>query len=57
MDYTVTFVQYYTYKVYANDEDDAFNEAYKEFQREMYYPAANTWYDDVKIECDEEDED
>ena len=57
MDYTVTFVQYYTYKVYANDEDDAFDEAYKEFQREMYYPAANTWYDDVKIECDEEDED
>lgn len=57
MDYKVTFVQYYTYNVYANDEEDAFNEAYKEFQREMYYPSANTWYDDVEIECEEEDED
>lgn len=56
MDYKVTFIQYYTYNVYANDEEDAFNEAYKEFQREMYYPSANTWYDDVEIECKEEDD-
>ena len=57
MTYEVTFVQYHTYTVDAEDEDKAFNEAYKEFQREMYYPAANTWYDNVDVECEEEDED
>ena len=57
MDYTVTFVKYYTYNVCADDEDEAFKKAYEEYIREMYYPAADTWYDDVKVECDEEDED
>ena len=57
MEYTVTFVQYHTYTVDAEDEDDALSEAYKEFQREMYYPVANTWYDDVEIKCEDEDED
>lgn len=57
MNYTVTFVKYYTYNVCTDDEDDAFKKAYEEYIREMYYPAADTWYDDVKVECDEEDED
>lgn len=57
MDYTVTFVKYYTYKVCADDEDEAFNRAHDEFLSDMYYPMADTWYDDVDIECDEEDED
>ena len=58
MTYKVTFVQYHTYTVDAKDDDEAENIAYKEFERDMYYPAANTWYDDVEIECEEdEDED
>lgn len=54
--YIVTFVQYHTYEVEAEDEHEAENKAYKEFESDMYYPMANTFYDDVEIECDEEDE-
>lgn len=57
MTYKVTFVQYHTYTVDAEDEDNAFHEAYDEFQSDMHYPVANTWYDYVDVECEEEDED
>lgn len=57
MKYTVTFVQYHTYTVDAEDEDKAFDEAYEEFKGDMRSSIAATWYDDVEIECNEEDED
>ena len=53
--YTVTFTQYYTYKVEANDEDEALDNAHKEFVSEMRYPVTNTLYDSVDIECEEDD--
>lgn len=54
--YTVTFVQYYTYEVEAENEHEAENEAYKEFESDMCCPVANTFYDDIEIECNEEDD-
>ena len=55
MKYTVTFVQYYTYKIEADDEDEAFDEAYDEFTSDMRRPIARIWYDDIEVECEDED--
>lgn len=54
--YTVTFTQYHTYEVEAENEHEAENEAYKEFDSDMHYPVANTFYDYVEIECNEDDD-
>lgn len=57
-EYRVEFVQYHYYYVEANDEDEAFDNAYKEFQSDMRSSVANTIYDDYEIEClTEDDED
>lgn len=53
--YTVTFTLYYTYEVEADNEDEAFDNAYEEFCSDMRYPVASTSYDFVDIECAEED--
>ena len=55
MNYTVTFIQYHTYDVEAEDDYEAENKAYKEFASDMRHPVAQTWYDEVEIHCDEED--
>ena len=55
--YVVTFTQYYTYQVEANNEQEAENTAYGLFKQEMCYPVANTSYDELEIECLDEDED
>lgn len=57
MTYKVTFVQYHVYEVDADDEDEAFHEAYDEFQSDMRCSIADTSYDYVEVECEEEDED
>lgn len=57
MTYKVTFVQYHVYEVDADDEDDAFHEAYDEFQSDMRCSIADTSYDCVEIDCEEEIED
>lgn len=54
--YTVTFTQYHTYEVDAEDEKDAEGKAYKEFRNDMYSPIATAFYDEVEVECDEEEE-
>lgn len=54
--YTVTFTQYHTYEVDAEDEKDAENKAYREFRNDMYSPIASAFYDEVEVECDEEEE-
>lgn len=56
MTYTVTFSQYHTYNVEAENENEAFNSAHEEFLRDMYYPATNTWYDEVCVDCEEEED-
>ena len=56
MRYEVTFTQYSTYEVKADNDSDAINKAYKQFVRDAMYPVANTHYDEVDIEEIEEDE-
>ena len=54
--YRVSFTQVHSYEVEAHSEDEAENKAYKEFEKDMYYPVANTNYDDCDIETlNEED--
>ena len=56
MTYTVTFVQYHIYEVEADSDFEAENKAYERFRSDMCNPVAHTWYDEVEIECDDEDE-
>ena len=51
-----SFIQYHNYKVEADNESEAENKAYNQFANDMRRPVAQTWYDDVEIDCDEEDE-
>lgn len=55
--YNVNFIQYWSYTVEAQDEDEAFDLAHEEFVSDMRTPVACTIYDDCEIECIEEDED
>ena len=59
MTYKVIFTQHYEYEVKAKNDSEAHDRAYKEFEAEMRYPVANTIYDEIEIEClnDEEDYD
>ena len=55
--YEVTFTQYSTYGVEANNEREAVDKAYHEFCRDASYPVANTHYDEVDVEeIEDEDE-
>lgn len=49
MKYLVTFEKYYTYEVEANNEDEAFDNAYEDFRCDMRYPVADTSYDSVEV--------
>lgn len=56
MKYYVNFIQYNEYEVEADSESEAEDKAYTEFHNDMYRPIAHTWYDEVEIECDEEED-
>lgn len=47
--YTVTFTQYSSYEVEADNEDDAVAVAEDLFETEMRDPIANTFYDEVDV--------
>ena len=49
--YNVIYTQYYAYTVEADNEDEAESLAYDMFEADMRYPVANTFYDDIEIEC------
>lgn len=53
--YNVTYIQYYHYTVEADCEDEAESLAYDMFKSDMMYPVANTFYDDIEIECTDDD--
>ena len=53
MKYKVTFVQYHEYTVEAEDENEAEDVAYKEFQSDMRRPVAQTWWDEIEVKEDE----
>lgn len=52
--YEVTFTQYSSYEVEAETEDEAIDIAYYEFEADMRYPVANTFYDEVSAAAVEE---
>lgn len=56
MKYYVNFIQYNEYEVEADSESEAEDKAYREFHNDMCKPIAHTWYDEVEIECEEDDD-
>jgi hypothetical protein len=56
-EYTVTFIQYHTYTVDADNENEALSNAEKEFNADMRSAIAHTYYDDYEIEGGNEEED
>jgi hypothetical protein len=49
MKYNVTFYQYHTYEVDADNEDEAIDKAFDDFIDYMRRPTAHTDYDEVKV--------
>lgn len=49
--YNVIYTQYYAYTVEADSEGEAESLAYDMFEADMKYPVANTFYDNIEIEC------
>lgn len=47
--YAISFVQYYTYEVEAENEEEAFDDAHSLFVSEMRQPIAHTNYDDCEV--------
>jgi hypothetical protein len=50
MTYTVSFAQWDTYEVEAENVEEAIDKAYKDFHTEKTRPIARTDYDEVIIE-------
>lgn len=57
MKYTVIFSQYHTFSVEADNERDAFDKAHDEFIGYMRSSVANTWYNEVCVDCDCDEDD
>lgn len=57
MKYTVTFIQNHTYEVDAASYAEAEIAAYKKFKNDMCCAVARTHYDEIEIECDEDEDD
>jgi hypothetical protein len=54
MNYTVTYTQYFTYEVSADNYTDAMGKANKLFNEDMCRLGTRQSYDEVEIECDDE---
>ena len=48
--YTVSFAQWHTYEVEADDPDEAIDIAHEDFIQDMYRPIATTEYDEIIVE-------
>lgn len=57
MKYTVTFIQNHTYEVDAASYAEAEIVAYKKFKNDMCCATARTHYDEIEIECNEDEDD
>lgn len=55
MQYLVMFTQYYEYLVEANSEEEAKELGYRKFSAEQRIPIADTHYDEVSVEPQEEE--
>lgn len=49
MKYKVSFIQYHTYEVEAETEDEAIELAEEKFEVHMHRPIAQNWYDEVEV--------
>ena len=47
--FEVSFIQYHTYFVEADTEEEAEDKAFKEFQSDMRCGVSSTFYDDTEI--------
>lgn len=56
-EYLVTVTQYHEYYVDAEDENEAQKLGIKEFEADMRRAVADTHYDEVDVECCEEEDD
>ena len=56
MKYLVTFTQHHEYFVEADSEDEAEKIAHELFNSDMRSPVATTFYDEMAIEPQEEDD-
>lgn len=54
--YTVSFAQWHTYEVEADDPDEAIDIAQEDFIQDMCRPIANTIYDEVMVENEDGEE-
>ena len=52
--FKVIFTQYHEYYVEAETEDEAEDIAYKDFQSDMRRPVAQTWWDEIEVEEQED---
>ena len=54
MKYRVVITRYHEYSVDADNENEAEKEAIRLFESDMRRPIADTFYDDIEVEEDEE---
>ena len=47
--FEVSFIQYHTYDVEADTEEEAEDKAFKEFQSDMRRGVSSTFYDDMEV--------
>lgn len=57
MVYNVTFTKYYEYEVEAETEREAEDEARRQFVSDMMHPVADTFYDEVEVESEDDEDD
>lgn len=57
MVYNVTFTKYYEYEVEAETEREAEDEARRQFVSDMMHPVADTSYDEVEVESEDDGDD
>ena len=57
MVYNVTFTKYYEYEVEAETEREAEDEARRQFVSDMMRPVADTSYDEVEVESEDDEDD
>ena len=56
-EYLVTVTQYHEYYVDAENEDEAQKLGLKEFEADMRRAVADIHYDEIEVECCEEEDD
>ena len=56
MNYTISFAQWVSYEIEADNPDEAIEQAEKQFDRDMRSPIANTVWDEMIVENEDGEE-